>query len=406
MTSTEVPHTTAVMSRVDVLPALVSRWATVQTVISGVMPSLPTYPDSFDKEISKFGIYKRWILGGSALRVWEDDLRSRVQELIRENVGEIYNGHGLREATTYHCWMLGRDQHSAKPTVVIAHGVRRILKRTMRVIDKHEILKKRGFDLRGCPNCDLQLLTAATSAQMTQHVDGASLNLPLSLCGVEVAVGNPARYATLGGILAVAEELYAVTVAHVFTERVHIETRNAVPDSNLILYDMDWANSSSEDCSLEYDSSEGDRSDEEDATNAGVSRPTTLGMGRLRGLPPFDHSNHEYAIEMGEFPLFKLSSESPFQNINDNPYDGMDWALLNVPSPWHHCVNGAPRNDTSWLHFEKIREDGPNGPVLIVTRKGIVNGVGAGTASSIKLKGSSTYRNVWSVQSDHPLGMF
>ena len=394
------------MSRVDVLPALVSRLSTVQVEISGAMLSAPRYPDSFDAEISKFGMHKRWVLGGSALRVWEDDLRSRIQELIRENEGEIYNGHGLREATTYHCWMLGRDQPSAKPTVVIAHGVRRILRRTMRVIDKHKILKKRGFELRGCPNCDLQLLTDASSAQLTQHVDGASLNLPLSLCGAEVAVGNPARYATLGGILTVAEELYAITVAHVFTEKVKVQTQNAVSDSNLILYDIDWANSSSEDCSSEHDSSEGDRSDEDDAASAGVSRSTTLGMGRLRGLPPFDHSSHEHAIQMGEFPLSRLSSESPFREINDNPYDGMDWALLNVPRPWYHCVNGAPRNDSSWLHFEQIQEGAPSGPVLIITRKGIVSGIGAGTASSIKLKGSSTYRNVWSVQSDHPLGMF
>ena len=394
------------MSRVDVLPALVSRLSTVQIGRGGAIPSAPRYPDSFDAEISKFGIYKRWVLRGSALRVWEDDLRSRVLELIRQNEGEIYNGHGLREATTYHCWMLGRDQPSAKPTVVIAHGVRRILKRTMRVIDKHKILKERGFELRGCPNCDLQLLTDTSSAQLTQHVDSASLHLPLSLCGAEVAVGDPARYATLGGILTVAEELYAITVAHVFTENVQAQTRNAVSDSNLILYDMDWANSSSEDCSLEDDSSEGDCSDEEDAANVGVSGSTTLDMSKVKGLPPFDHSNHERAIQMGEFPLYKLSSESPFRNNNDNSYDGMDWALLNVPRPWYHCVNGALRNDTSWLHFEKIREDGPSGPVLIVTRKGVVNGVGAGTASSIKLKGSSTYRNVWSVQSDHPLGMF
>ena len=347
MTSTEVPPAPVVVSRVDVLPALVSRFSTMQTVISGVKASAPTYPDSFDAEISMFGIYKRWIMGGSALHVWENDLRSRVQELIRENEGEIYKKHKLRGATTCHCWMLGRNQHSAKPTVVIAHGEPRILKRTMRVIDKHEILKKQGFVLKGRPNCDLQLLTAASSAQMTQHVNGGSLNLPLSLCGAEVAVGNPPRYATFGGILAVAEEHCAITVAHVFTEEVQDQTRNAVPASILILYDMDWANSSSEDCGSEDDSSEGDRSDEDDTAELGVSRSTTLGMGKTRGLPPFDHSNHEHAIQMGEFPLLRLSSERPFRNTNEYQYDDMDWTLLIVPRPWYHCVNGASRTDTS-----------------------------------------------------------
>ena len=67
------------MSRVDVLPPLVSRLSTVQIKIGGVMPSAPKYPDSFDAEISKLGNYKRWVLGGSALRVWDDDLRYLVQ---------------------------------------------------------------------------------------------------------------------------------------------------------------------------------------------------------------------------------------------------------------------------------------------------------------------------------------
>ena len=288
--------------------------------------------------------------------------------------------------------MLGRNQHSAKPTVVIAHGEPRILKRTMRVIDKHEILKKQGFELRGCPNCDLQLLTAASSVQIAQQID-LDAHFPISLCGAEVAVGNPPRYATLGGILAVGEELYAITVAHVFTEKVQVQTRKAASDSNLVLYDMDWANSSSEDYSSEDDSSVGDRSDEDVTAEASVSRSAL-----------FDRSSIK-PIQRGEFPLFKISSESPFRNTNENSYDGMDWALLHVSNPWRSCANGVQRHDT-WLPFENIREDGPRGPVLIITRKGVIDGVGAGTTSSIKLKGSSTYRNVWSVQSDHPLGMF
>ena len=371
----------------------------MQTVINGVRASAPTYPDSFGAEISMFGTYKRWILTGSALQVWQHDLRTRVQELIRENEGEIYKKYKLRGATTCHCWMLGRNQQSAKPTVVIAHGESRILKRTMRVIDKHEILKKQGFEIRGCPNCDLQLLTAASSAQMTQHVNSGSSKLPLSLCGAEVAVGTPPQYATLGGILAVAEELCAITVAHVFTDEVHAQTRNTVRDSNLVLYDMDWANSSSEDCSSEDDSSEGGRSDEDHTAEPSISHTAEAGVSQSATL-------NEHVIQMGEFPLSRLSSESPFRNTNDNQYDDMDWALLVIPKPWYHCVNGASRTDTSWLSFEKIREEGPSGPVLIVSRKGIINGVGAGTASSIKLKGSINYRNIWSVQSDQPLGMF
>ena len=58
MRSTEVSQVPVVMSRVDVLPALVSRFSTMQNVISGVKALAPTYPDSLDEEISMFGIYK------------------------------------------------------------------------------------------------------------------------------------------------------------------------------------------------------------------------------------------------------------------------------------------------------------------------------------------------------------
>ena len=158
---------------------------------------------------------------------------------------------------------------------------------------------------------------------------------------------NPARYATLGGILNIAGKLYAITVDHVFTEKVHVQIENAVSDSNLILYDMDWANSSSEDCSLENDSLKRDHSDKEHAANIGVSRSTTLSIGRLRGLPPFNHSNHEHAIQIGEFPPYRLSSESPLRIMNDDTDNGIDWALLKIPRPWNHCVNGVSRNDSS-----------------------------------------------------------
>ena len=93
----------------------------------------------------------------------------------------MYNGENLRcTPTSRHCWIVGRDVSSARPTVIIACNVDRILKRTIRVISRHEVLKLKGFDLKGFSSCDLQLLTAASAAHPKQNLDALLQGLPIN----------------------------------------------------------------------------------------------------------------------------------------------------------------------------------------------------------------------------------
>ena len=136
-----------------------SRFEGVRQALGVAKSTSSTYQDSIGVPLSDIGGYKRWTSIGTGLQKWTDEpdnIRLRIQELIRENEGTIHKGRSFRAAaTTYHCWMIGHDVHCVRPTVVISHNAQPILKRTMRIIYRHGILRNYGFGLTGCPSCDL-----------------------------------------------------------------------------------------------------------------------------------------------------------------------------------------------------------------------------------------------------------
>lgn len=118
----------------------------------------PAFEDSFGDKLSDLDGRHRWVLAGLALQKWHQDLRDRVGEVLRENEGEIYKGRSVRgTATLRHCWMMGYDRTYAHPTVIISCDQTTVLKRTMRAISQHGVLKAAKFALKGVPFCDLKL---------------------------------------------------------------------------------------------------------------------------------------------------------------------------------------------------------------------------------------------------------
>ena len=120
----------------------------------------PAFENSFGDKLSDLGGRQRWVLVGLGLQKWHHDLRGRVDEVLRENEGEIYKGRSIRGTpTTRHCWMLGYDKSCAQPTVVISCNQSALLKRTFRVVSQHGVLKAAKFALKAVPFCDLRLRT-------------------------------------------------------------------------------------------------------------------------------------------------------------------------------------------------------------------------------------------------------
>ena len=120
----------------------------------------PAFENSFGDQLSDLGGRRRWVLVGLALQRWHQDLRDRVGEVLLENQGEIYKGQSIRNtATVRHCWMLGHDRNCAQPTVVISCSQSTVLKRSLRVVSQHGVLKAAKFALKAVPFCDLRLRT-------------------------------------------------------------------------------------------------------------------------------------------------------------------------------------------------------------------------------------------------------
>ena len=392
-------------SHTSALPDLGRSLTAFKERIIGPVPTNDQYHDSFAEQLSDLDGRCRWALAGKALIIWEgedtrDGLRQRIDELVAEHEAEIYKGRSIRcDATTRHCWMLGSDKAYAQPTVVISHNDEVILKRTMRVIRRPKTLKSKGFKLKGCPNCDLVLLTKESMVNLFHHVDEARQGLPISLCGAELVVRDTVRRATLGGVLILDGAYYGVTVAHAFTEPQQASTDKL--DSNAVLYDSDWAESSSEEERLGrgnesncFSPGSPISSAHKETSSPVIARATSKALSILQC--------------MGDFSVAFISSQSPLRDVDDGIYDDVDWALIEVSNPMYHGMNGVATNkkEESWLASSSFRSSPPRGSILIVTCKGTVRGLGTGTTCSIKLLGSSRTRIMWSIQTERRLGTY
>ena len=307
--------------------------------VVGPEPTDQQYLDSFAEQLSDLDDRCRWALAGSALKAWEgedptDGLRRRIDELVDEHEGEIYKGRSVRcDATTRHCWMLGSDKAYARPTVVICHSDKAILKKTMRVILRSKILKLKGFELRGC-DCDLELLTVSTKVALVHHVEELGQGLPISLCGAEIEVKNPTRSATLGGVLILDGTYYGVTVAHAFMESRQSSKEKLSRPTIVRLYDSDWAELSSEDASVDHDSAK--RRETKSPTpvstihNERSHQPMACAIRSDRLLVPDD---------LGYCLVAEISSQNPLRHTDDSTYDDVDWALIKISNPIYHGMN-------------------------------------------------------------------
>ena len=238
------------------------------------------YHDSFAEQLSDLFGRSRWALAELASTIWEHDLRGRIDELVQTNHSTIYKGQAVRVASICHCWMLGYSKECALPTVVVCCNEPTILRRSMHVIIKHQLLKPKSFDIKGIPSWDvclygysvpdplsqdsqgvpirpLQALPGQTAAPFEASRQQAARNLAAleaqlcagktgrNICGTRLIVERSLRRATLGGALIVNDKYYGLTCAHVFEDNTSaIELpRSVVTDDQM--YDSDWAEQSS-----------------------------------------------------------------------------------------------------------------------------------------------------------------
>ena len=281
--------------------------------------------------------------------------------------------------------MLGSEKAYAHPTVVTSHNDLAILRNTMRVIRRPKTLKPKGFRLKGCPNCDLKLLTMASKARLIHHVAEVRQGMPISLCGAELEVRDPVRSATLGGVDILDGTYCGVTVAHAFTE-IEQASKDKT-DTNVVFYDSDWADSSSEDESVGYSDA---REREYWSPTSSVStaykktyRPATATISSNRPLIRHD---------MGDFSVAVISSQCPLRDV-DNICDDVDRDLIKISNPIYHCTNRKFTDDgkQSWLASSSLRNYAPRSSVLTATRKGTVRGLGTGSTGLAVAKVGHNY---------------
>ena len=238
--------------------------------------SAEKYRDSFGDRLSDLFGRSRWALTGLALTTWEQDVRGRINELLQTHHGDIYKGQALCAPSICHCWMLGYSQECALPTVVICCSEPATLKKSMRVIIRHQLLKPRGFDIKGIAPYHLQLYGGSATVPASSGVHNSAdpsrrispevvidpwdsleaellgINVDRYVCGVELVVERSGRKATLGGALIINGNHYGLTSEHVFQDA---DIATELPVSTLEMYDSEWAEEAS--CQIDDDNAAG-----------------------------------------------------------------------------------------------------------------------------------------------------
>ena len=272
------------------------------------------YRDSFADQLSDLFGRSRWALTGLALTTWEQDVRERINELLQTHHGDIYKGQAVCVPSICHCWMLGYSQECALPTVVICCSERAILRRSMRVVIRHQLLKPRGFDIKGIAPYDLRLYGGSVpeSSLSGEHNDdylsrryfsapradpiGSGLGNPAPLksdfiaglgrnvCGVGLVVDHSDRKATLGGALIINGKYRGLTSAHVLQD-AHIATESLGSISqDAQMYDSDWAEEDS--CQSDDDNTSGPCLATEQYTKYGTTVRPSEGIGQTTPETP------------------------------------------------------------------------------------------------------------------------
>lgn len=131
----------------------------------------------------------------------------------------------------------------------------------------------------------------------------------------------------------------------------------------------------------------------------------------LKAVPGEDKSiSHVMAVF--QFQSTGILGPSPYvqslrivaASVQDSSHSrhACDWALLELPETLQNKANAVNNHDGYIV--QDIEVDPPQGRVTLITRRGAIDCIGAGSASSIKLPGSEKFMDVWSLCSEDVLG--
>ena len=274
----QILHCPAVPTKTATFPALSALKERLAIISSRRIAE--QYNDSFGDQLSDLFGRSRWALAGLALRTWEDELRVRVDELLQENHGAICKGQAVCGPSIRHCWMLGSAKDRALPTLVLCCNEHTVLRRSMRVVIKHELLKPKGFGIKGIAPYELRLY--ATNGSVVQPAGFSNITDRLqkvapahstapqepiqrastpeeklfdtqpqagligrNVCGTGLVAEGSGKYATLGGALTVGKRYYGMTAAHLIEDPDPTIKPGASTDI-AEMYDSDWAEQESD----------------------------------------------------------------------------------------------------------------------------------------------------------------
>jgi len=352
------------------------------------------FDDSFGDEISTLNGRRRWRLAGTALSTWKRKLPIILE--IRNNT-ELINAEGY---LGIHCWMIGYDKERAHPTVIVSSEpeYHRTAVNLLKLIEKLGTLRSEGFKARTMAG-SVSLSTGSTDIT-TAQVSFQQRNS--SICGAGVFVQQSQKYATVCCLLEVDGKLSPLTVAHAFTAETKSTKQTFDNGSGPRFYQDEWETDEEEDDYRESFSQEKANSEKQDYFS-GVCWHFS---GDYYGLHDTDTDSGVSTdwIEQADGQRNSLTTKPVSLTVSKicKIAEGCDWALLSTDNQTftsRRLQNSVEIQDSDkQILLTEVDSAAPTGEVWIVSRRGIMRGIGSGTSTIINLGSSIRYREAWTIE--------
>jgi len=223
-----------------------------------------------------------------------------------------------------------------------------------------------------------------------------------SICGAGVFVQQSQKYATVCCLLEVDGKLSPLTVAHAFTAETKSTKQTFDNGSGPRFYQDEWETDEEEDDYRESFSQEKANSEKQDYFS-GVCWHFS---GDYYGLHDTDTDSGVSTdwIEQADGQRNSLTTKPVSLTVSKicKIAEGCDWALLSTDNQTftsRRLQNSVEIQDSDkQILLTEVDSAAPTGEVWIVSRRGIMRGIGSGTSTIINLGSSIRYREAWTIE--------
>jgi hypothetical protein len=372
-----------------------------------------------------------WEATGPAAEIFENKLFGIIDKLLQDHKEDLQSGETISRTVSFHMWMVGREPHTARPTIIFTCKSSTYRAKVIRLLEKHNVLADfPGMALKSMDRMPAQPMGRECNQhhqQLRGDIHGLEEKIiylragSTNTCGSSIFVGNN-HEATLGGVLLINGTYYGLTSLHLRKDR-NSSLESLVGDDGKLAFDDDSDTTSTSKRARIHSAS---------CTIFALSLTLSFEIIETKSLHSIYPSSVNLSFHRSSIDLSSTSGTSGDEGknarsssytetnganfhrigavIGGNSRKDLDYDIFPVEDPSLHVVNRIPLprvqgKPQKFLNTGKIAIKIMESEVWVATGKsGIIKGTLVNNPYFIKMAGSESYQKMWPVQLEANIG--